>query len=153
MATIALSGTHIGTIVSMTFSGILANKFGWESCFYVFGMQMYNLFTICVRCLTQHFLCVLGAIGCIWYIFWVIIVRSGPEDDKYITKDELRYIQESLGASQNSSHSSIKHPWKEIFTSKPVYAIIASHFAENWGFYTMLTQLPSFLAGMIFDLF
>lgn len=26
-----------------------------------------------------------------------------------------------------------------------MYAISASHFAENWGFYTLLTQLPTFL--------
>lgn len=37
MATIAFAGTYVGTIVSMPLSGILANKFGWESIFYVFG--------------------------------------------------------------------------------------------------------------------
>lgn len=88
----------------------------------------------------------IGIVGCIWYIFWIIIVREGPEKDKFISKDELRYIQESLGSKEKTT---IKHPWKEIFTSKAVYAICASHFAENWGFYTMLTQLPSFLTGIM----
>lgn len=74
----------------------------------------------------------------------MIIVREGPDKDKHISKDELRYIQDSLDTNSNTI---IKHPWKEIFTSKPVYAISASHFAENWGFYTMLTQLPTFLNG------
>lgn len=41
MATIAFAGTYVGTIVSMPASGILANKFGWESLFYVFGKMMY----------------------------------------------------------------------------------------------------------------
>lgn len=75
-------------------------------------------------------------------------MRREPKDDKYISKDELRYIQDSLGGTQNKHGMAIKHPWKEIFTSKPLYAICASHFAENWGFYTMLTQLPTFLAGI-----
>lgn len=39
MATIAFAGSYVGTIVSMPLSGILANKFGWESLFYVFGEQ------------------------------------------------------------------------------------------------------------------
>lgn len=78
----------------------------------------------------------------------MLIVREGPEKDKSISKDELRYIQESLGTKNDSE---IKHPWKAIFTSKAVYAISASHFAENWGFYTLLTQLPSFLKGTRFD--
>lgn len=90
------------------------------------------------------FWCKKGAIGCVWYIFWIIIVRESPDKDTHISQDELRYIQENLGPKQ--SHH-IKHPWKDIFTSKAVYAISASHFAENWGFYTMLTQLPSFLKG------
>lgn len=87
-----------------------------------------------------------GTVGCLWYIAWVLIVREGPEKDKCVSKDELRYIQDSLGSKQ---HTRIKHPWKDIFTSKAVYAISASHFAENWGFYTMLTQLPTFLAGIL----
>lgn len=31
--------------------------------------------------------------------------------------------------------------------SPPVWAIVAAHFSENWGFYTMLTQLPTFMSG------
>jgi hypothetical protein len=26
-----------------------------------------------------------------------------------------------------------------------VWAIAVAHFAENWGFYTMLTELPTYL--------
>lgn len=29
-----------------------------------------------------------------------------------------------------------------------MYAIIAAHFTENWGVYTMITQLPAFLTGL-----
>lgn len=128
----------------MPVSGILANKFGWESLFYVFGKNVFSEFFFMNWFNAFLFHSQLGAIGCVWYIFWVIIVRECPEKDKYISKDEMRYIHDSLG-SKGSNH--IKHPWKDIFTSKPVYAISASHFAENWGFYTMLTQLPSFLKG------
>lgn len=44
----------------------------------------------------------------------------------------------------------IKHPWKSFFTSMPVWAIVAAHFCENWGFYTLLTQLPTFMKGNLF---
>lgn len=39
MATIAFAGNYAGTVVSMPASGLLANHFGWESLFYVFGMD------------------------------------------------------------------------------------------------------------------
>ncbi|PFX25882.1 Vesicular glutamate transporter 2 [Stylophora pistillata] len=47
----------------------------------------------------------------------------------------------------------VKVPWKAIFTSLPVWAIVVAHFSENWGFYTLLTELPSFLKYRLdFDL-
>jgi len=36
-------------------------------------------------------------------------------------------------------------PWKAIFTSPAVLGIAIGHFANNWGFYTLLTCLPTFL--------
>lgn len=86
-----------------------------------------------------------GVIGCIWLILWVWIVKEGPEFDSKISKEELEYIQGSIGDS--SKMRNIKHPWKEIFKSPAVWAIVASHFSENWGFYTLLTNLPKFLKG------
>ncbi len=41
-------------------------------------------------------------------------------------------------------------PWKSIITSKPVLAITAAQFAMNWGYNTMLTQMPTFLSGLLF---
>ena len=36
-------------------------------------------------------------------------------------------------------------PWLSIFTSWPVWAIIIAHCFNNWGFYTLLTSLPTYL--------
>lgn len=170
MATIAYAGNYAGTIVSMPVSGILASTLGWESLFYVFGKKnvlfSFNFDFFFHREFSST---ILGTVGCIWYLAWTFIVKGSPEQDKHISKDELRYIQESLGSNRNDV---VVHPWKHIFTSKAVYAICASQFAENWGFYTsnsvfffvffvfffnfchlfsckilVLTQLPSFLKG------
>uniref|UniRef100_A0A2A4JIN8 Major facilitator superfamily (MFS) profile domain-containing protein n=2 Tax=Heliothis virescens TaxID=7102 RepID=A0A2A4JIN8_HELVI len=32
-----------------------------------------------------------------------------------------------------------------MLTSGPVWAIVMAHFSENWGFYTLLTFLPTFM--------
>lgn len=125
MATLAFAGNYAGTVVSMPVCGLLADAYGWESIFYVFG-----------------------TIGCIWFVFWMYIVKEGPEKDKYISQEELEYITKSLGGG---GQRQVKHPWKSIFTSAAVWAIVASHFSENWGFYTLLTQLPTFLKGKRFQ--
>lgn len=124
MASIAFAGNYAGTVVAMPCSGFLATKYGWESVFYVFG-----------------------TIGVIWYITWLVFVKAGPELDRFCSKEECDYIQKTIGYV-GSKH--VKHPWRAIFTSMPFYAIMASHFSENWGFYTLLTQLPSFLRGEFF---
>lgn len=121
MASIAFAGNYAGTVVAMPSSGLLAATYGWESVFYVFG-----------------------AIGCVWFVLWMLIVRSGPDRDRFCSENERDYIQKKIGIV---GQQRIKHPWKAIFTSLPFYAIVASHFSENWGFYTLLTQLPSFLKG------
>lgn len=122
MASIAFAGNYAGTVVSMPLSGLFSAKYGWESVFYIFG-----------------------AIGIVWFILWTIIVRKSPQDDPFCSEEERRYIMTKLGTKKNDQI--ISPPWKAIFTSKAVYAIIASHCAENWGFYTLLTQLPTFLSG------
>lgn len=74
----------------------------------------------------------------------MLIVKASPGCDPYISENEKRYIQSSIGdlASQK-----IRHPWKSIVTSTGVWAIVAANFAETWGAYTYLTQLPTFLRG------
>ena len=36
-------------------------------------------------------------------------------------------------------------PWRSILTSKPIWAAMTAHMVQNCGFYTFLTQLPTFL--------
>ncbi|KAL1131947.1 hypothetical protein AAG570_011558, partial [Ranatra chinensis] len=127
IATFAFSGSYFGTVASLPISGLLANYFGWESIFYV-----------------------TGSVGVIWSIAWWIIVKDRPEDDPKISASELKYLRESLGKTPNTK---IVHPWKEFLKSLPVWAIVCAHFCENWGFYTLLTQLPTFMKDtMNFDL-
>lgn len=122
MASIAFAGNYAGTVVSMPLSGLFSTHFGWESVFYIFG-----------------------AIGLIWFIMWTIIVRKSPQDDPFISEEEKSYIMHKLGTKLNEKPPPV--PWRSIMTSTAVYAVIVSHCAENWGFYTLLTQLPTFLSG------
>lgn len=42
MSTVAFAGTYAGTVVAMPASGVLAQMYGWESLFYVFGSYQVN---------------------------------------------------------------------------------------------------------------
>ena len=74
----------------------------------------------------------------------MFLIKESPEKDPRITEEEKQFIQQSLN-TENSSKVKSSPPWRAILTSTAVWAIAASHFSENWGFYTLLTQLPKFL--------
>lgn len=74
-------------------------------------------------------------------------MAGSPEQDPRITPEELEYIQKSIRNVSEERTFRTDVPWKRIFTSMPVWAIVVSHFGENWGFYTLLTQLPKYLKG------
>ncbi|KAL3281330.1 hypothetical protein HHI36_004539 [Cryptolaemus montrouzieri] len=127
LATLAFTGSYAGTVVSMPACAILAELFGWPSIFYVFGI-----------------------FGLFWYSLWVVLIAEKPSEDPLISDEELRYITQSLG---DTNEKNIKYPWRSIVTSMPVWSIVVAHFSENWGFYTLLTQLPKYMKDILdFDL-
>lgn len=43
-------------------------------------------------------------------------------------------------------------PWLKIFTSPAVWAIVIAHTCSNWGFYTLLTCMPTYFAQALPEL-
>lgn len=125
MASLAFSGSFVGTVVAMPVTGIIADALGWPAIFYITGI-----------------------VGLMWFIVWWRVVKDNPADDPYITPEELKYIQEALGTSDKMKKI-VFHPWNKFLTSMPVWAVVSSHFCENWGFYTLLTQLPTFMSDTL----
>lgn len=122
------SGATLGTVVSMPASGYMCEIYGWESVFYVFG-----------------------AIGVIWFIFWILLVYDSPSSHPTISRAEREYISKCIGAGQSQDVPPV--PWRHVFTSGPVWALILTHIAQNWGFYTLLTELPTYMKNILhFDI-
>jgi ACS family sodium-dependent inorganic phosphate cotransporter len=122
LATLAFSGCYVGILVSMTASAYLATVLGWPSIFYFFG-----------------------GVGLVWFVIWWIFVAESPAEDPRILKEELEYIRNSL--RNVDAKGKIRHPWKRIFTSMPVLAIVVAQLTYDWGFYILLTELPKFMKG------
>ncbi|XP_014286471.1 sialin isoform X1 [Halyomorpha halys] len=119
LVAISYSGCYFGTVAALPLCGALAERLGWPSIFYVFGV-----------------------IGCIWTAVWLIVISETPNGDKYISEAEKEYIEDSLGTAVKVR---LNIPWKDILKSFSVWAIVIAHFSENWGFYTLLTELPSYM--------
>jgi len=124
MVVAAFTGNYVGIVIGLPLSGILAQSWGWESVFYVFG-----------------------TIGCIWTVLWLIFIKKSPACDPFISEAERNYIEHSLRRQTQSKEVPI--PWKAIWTSSAVWAIIAAQFSEGWGFFTLQTQLPQFFKDVL----
>ncbi|XP_067676139.1 sialin-like [Haliotis asinina] len=126
LATFAFSGAYLGTVLAMPACGSLAaSSGGWQSIFYVFG-----------------------SVGILWFLFWCIFISESPAKHPTISNFELEYIQQAIGYTDEQTKR-IHPPWLSMLTSLPVWAIVVAHFAENWGFYTWLTELPTFLNSVL----
>jgi len=74
LSTYVYSGATIGTVISMSVTGEICERLGWESVFYIFG-----------------------GMGIIWFIFWSFLAYEDPSSHPYITEAEKDLIEVSLG--------------------------------------------------------
>ena len=119
-----LAGGPFGTVISLPVSSYLCEYLGWQSVFYVFG-----------------------SLGCIWFLVWAVLIYDGPELHPRISERERTFIKASLRECEAEAPKSI--PWCSILTSTPVWAIAATHVTQNFGFYVLLTELPTYLKNVL----
>ncbi|XP_014208881.1 putative inorganic phosphate cotransporter isoform X2 [Copidosoma floridanum] len=127
MGAFVYAGAQFGTVISMPLSGLLSKygfADGWPSIFYVFG-----------------------TIGTIWCIAFLFMVSEDPESDPNIKDDERKYIISSLWGTAGASSPPV--PWKSIFTSMPFYAILLAHMGHNYGYETLMTELPTYMKQIL----
>lgn len=127
---ISFSGGTLGTATAMALSGIIAHSLGWPSIYYFFG-----------------------TVGIIWTILWIFLTSETPEKHPLISADELQHIQATRQLSAVEFNRLRDVPWCHILTSVPVWAVSVAMFAEYWGYYTMQSELPSYMSQVLhFDI-
>lgn len=115
-----------------------------------------------------------GVFGIIWYTFWLLLAYDSPAVHPTISEEERTYIETSIGEGVNlMSATEVQHqkpnlrpntiadilktcmpwllslqkfktPWRQFFTSMPVYAIIVANFCRSWTFYLLLISQPAY---------
>ena len=55
LSTLIYTGSMMGTVISLPLTGIICDTLGWEAAFYIFG-----------------------ALGIVWFFFWVLLVYDTP---------------------------------------------------------------------------
>jgi hypothetical protein len=70
------------------------------------------------------------------------------------SEDIARISEEGEGSTvRHPKRDNLPIPWRKISTSIPVWAILVAHCCQNWGFYTLLTELPTYMKQILhFDI-
>jgi len=113
--------------MAMIVSGPIIESRGWPYVFYFFGF-----------------------LGFCWCVLWILIGASSASTSKLISQEELDYIQAN---TTRTAATQKEIPWKTIFSSVHFWALVINYFTNNWGFYIILTWLPTYLEEELhFDL-
>lgn len=97
------SGAAIGGIVAIPVIAFLATHFSWQAVFVI-----------------------VGGLGFLWVVPWVIIVKSAPDSHPWITEEEKEYI---LTGQRPANESEEVSPEDEY---DPTTAEVLGH-KESWG--------------------
>ena len=117
-----IGGIPIGTLLALTTTGWIIERFGWPSVFYIFG-----------------------ATGFIFCIAWYWLAHDDPAGDPHISPAE----RDMLRANTPQARDSDAVPWRKLASMPAVWALIINHFCSNWGFYMLLAWLPSYFRGQL----
>ncbi|XP_012254703.2 putative inorganic phosphate cotransporter [Athalia rosae] len=139
LGTFVYAGHQFGTLVALPISGFLAGSTaGWPSVFYLWG-------TVTIA----------------WSIWWFFAGADSPANHSTISTEEREYIEMSLKTSHSGQNSdndvdtskALSTPWKAILTSQPMWALAVVHCAQTWGFWMLLSEIPTYLHSILdFDI-
>lgn len=139
------SGMYFGSICGLIVSPVLIEAVSWESVFYVCGL-----------------------VGLAWVAAFLLSVRSdepttpdshplsvarpsyAPVSSDTIvgTVEKRRSGKNHRGSFGEDSLSIDELPtMSEILSHVPVWAIVCAHFCCTWGFFVLLTWLPSYFSS------
>ena len=111
------SGISLGTVGALLLTPTIVVALGWPWVFYLFGI-----------------------LGFVWYVGWHFLTTDTPDSHPGVHPSELEFIRHNVPPVPKNETI----PWAQLLSKVPVWAIIINHFCSNWGFYVLLTWLPTY---------
>lgn len=122
-----MMASSLGAALTMPACGYLISMLGWASVFYATGF-----------------------VALIWSILWFFLVYDSPAQHPRITEEEREEIEGKIAEYEGTKNVKPKTvPWKKIFLSFPVWAIIITHACSVFGYFTVINQLPSYMKDVL----
>lgn len=114
------AAASIGSILAPVIILMLYISFGWKLTFVV-----------------------VGGIGLLWIIPWLIINTKGPKEHKWITENEREYILSGQPESKMTNERA--KSWSELLSNRKNYSVILGRFFLDPIWWMFVTFLPMYL--------
>ncbi|MCB0450612.1 MAG: MFS transporter [Confluentibacter sp.] len=86
---------------------------------------------------------VVGALGIVWIIPWLIINKKGPKEHKWITETEREYILSNQPEAKVTNE--VGKSWGQLLANKKNYSVILGRFFLDPIWWMFVTFLPMYL--------
>ncbi|MEO5782065.1 MAG: MFS transporter, partial [Ginsengibacter sp.] len=116
------AGGSIGNVLAPIVISMLFIEFGWQKTFII-----------------------VGSLGILWIIPWLILNKKVPKDHPWITEEEKQHIL--WGQHQTINISGKGKSWKELFNDKKSYAVILGRFFLDPIWWMFVAWLPIYLSN------
>ncbi|XP_066259673.1 sialin [Euwallacea similis] len=126
-----MMASSLGAALTMPVCGYLISTVGWASVFYVTGV-----------------------IGVVWSVLWFYLIYDSPAQHPRISAEERKEIETKIAEGEGGKAVKPSYvPWKQIFLSAPVWAIVITHACSVFGYFTVINQLPTYMKDILhFDI-
>ncbi|MGC4232298.1 MAG: MFS transporter [Niabella sp.] len=118
------AGASLGSVISAPIIAGLYIAFGWKATFIL-----------------------IGALGVIWVIPWLVVNKANPEKHPWLTEAERAHIL-AKPQSNNDARPVEEAPpltWRQLLAVKNTWGIIGSRFFIDPVWWMFVTWLPTFL--------
>ncbi len=117
------AGASLGAVISAPLVATLYLLLGWKATFVV-----------------------IGALGFLWIIPWLILHRSGPDAHPWLSPEERQYILSGQSAGAPAASPGRALSWGELVRFRQSWSVIISRFFVDPIWWLFVNWLPIYLA-------
>ncbi|RRJ65076.1 MFS transporter [Paenibacillus oralis] len=115
------SGSKFGGAIAMPLIVWLIAMYGWKMTFVI-----------------------IGVLGVIWGIIWLLYFKETPEEHKGVNEAELQHIREGQ-TKKEGTDSKQPMKWYHLLKHRNIWAMCIGFFMINYNSYFFITWLPTYL--------
>lgn len=119
------AAASIGSILAPVIILMLFIAFGWQMTFVV-----------------------VGGLGLVWLILWLVINKADPETHPWVTEKERKYIIEGRGECRKPENEERGKSWGELLRQKKNWSVILGRFFVDPIWWMFVTFLPLYLSDV-----